>query len=105
MPADGAGALRPDPTPSARSYVKAEVEAMPRPRRRLASLASIVVLLAALAAAPERAALAASTLTVTTTADLAPPCGAALSLRCALARANRDGSGDTIAFNVPATDA
>jgi hypothetical protein len=46
---------------------------------------------------------AASTLTVTTTADTAPPCSAsAFSLRCAIARANTDGSGDTIVFNIPA---
>ncbi len=46
---------------------------------------------------------AASTLTVTTTADTAPPCKAsAFSLRCAIAQANKDGSGDTIVFNIPA---
>ena len=46
---------------------------------------------------------AASTLTVTTTADTAPPCKAsAFSLRCAIAQANTDGSGDTIVFNIPA---
>ena len=47
---------------------------------------------------------AASTLTVTTTADTAPPCSAsAFSLRCAIAQANKDGSGDSIVFNIPAT--
>lgn len=47
---------------------------------------------------------AASTLTVTTTADTAPPCNAsAFSLRCAIAQANKDGSGDSIVFNIPAT--
>src|SRR6266851_1840910 len=46
---------------------------------------------------------AATTLTVTTTADNAPPCSAsAFSLRCAISRANKDGSGDTIVFNIPA---
>lgn len=46
---------------------------------------------------------AASTLTVTTTADTAPPCSAsAFSLRCAIAQANKDGSGDSIVFNIPA---
>ncbi len=45
---------------------------------------------------------AASTLTVTTTANTAPPCKAsAFSLRCAIAQANKDGSGDTIVFNIP----
>ena len=46
---------------------------------------------------------AASTLTVTTAADTAPPCKAsAFSLRCAIAQANTDGSGDSIVFNIPA---
>src|SRR5581483_4700177 len=46
---------------------------------------------------------AASTLTVTTTADLST-CTTTLSLRCAINQANKDGSGDTIAFNIPHTD-
>src|SRR5258708_773912 len=50
-------------------------------------------------------ALAASTLTVTTTADSAAPCApTSFSLRCAIAQANTDSSGDTITFNIPATD-
>jgi parallel beta-helix repeat protein len=45
---------------------------------------------------------AASTLTVTTTADSLAPCApASMSLRCAISQANTDGSGDTIAFNIP----
>src|SRR5437763_1824470 len=46
------------------------------------------------------------TLTVTTTGDLASPCtSAAFSLRCAITQANSDGSGDTIQFNIPSSDA
>ena len=48
---------------------------------------------------------AASVLTVNTNSDVAPPCKAsALSLRCAIAKANADGSGDTIVFNIPASN-
>src|SRR5581483_4834145 len=47
---------------------------------------------------------AASTLTVTTTADLST-CTTALSLRCSINQANKDGSGDTITFHIPSTDA
>jgi trimeric autotransporter adhesin len=46
---------------------------------------------------------AASTLTVTTTADPSSCTTASFSLRCALNKANTDGSGDTIAFNIPTT--
>lgn len=45
---------------------------------------------------------AASTLIVTTTADLST-CTTKLSLRCAITQANKDGSGDTITFNIPRT--
>jgi parallel beta-helix repeat protein len=46
---------------------------------------------------------ASATLVVSTTADLAAPCQAsAFSLRCAIAQANADGSGDTIDFQIPA---
>lgn len=44
-------------------------------------------------------------LVVTTTGDAAPPCKpGAYSLRCAITKANSDGSGDTINFNIPSTD-
>ena len=49
---------------------------------------------------------ASATLVVNTTADLTAPCQAsAFSLRCAIAQANADGSGDTVEFHVPATAA
>jgi parallel beta-helix repeat protein len=45
---------------------------------------------------------ASATLVVNTTADLPAPCQAsAFSLRCAIAHANADGSGDTISFGIP----
>src|SRR5207237_766758 len=44
-------------------------------------------------------------ITVTTTADTAPPCAAAAySLRCAIIQANSDGSGDKISFHIPFKD-
>jgi hypothetical protein len=49
-------------------------------------------------------AYAASTLTVTTTADISTCTPSSFSLRCAMDQANKDGSGDTIVFNIPATD-
>lgn len=62
-------------------------------------------MLALFAAAPVPV-FAASTLTVNTTKDLGPSCqAAAFSLRCAIARANADGSNDTIAFQIPSGDA
>ncbi|QBD80271.1 hypothetical protein EPA93_31550 [Ktedonosporobacter rubrisoli] len=47
---------------------------------------------------------AASPLTVTTTADPNPCTAQNFSLRCALNKANTDGSGDTINFNIPSSD-
>ncbi|HZO72603.1 MAG TPA: hypothetical protein VFB60_10410, partial [Ktedonobacteraceae bacterium] len=47
---------------------------------------------------------AASTLTVTTTADLSSCTAGMLSLRCAINQVNKDGSGDTIVFKIPPTD-
>ncbi|HEU5378285.1 MAG TPA: hypothetical protein VFV38_22915 [Ktedonobacteraceae bacterium] len=47
---------------------------------------------------------AASTLTVTTTADLNSCTPQNFSLRCAITQANADGSGDTITFHIPSTD-
>ena len=47
---------------------------------------------------------AATTLTVTTTADLSSCTTQNFSLRCAINQANKDGSGDTIAFHIPSTD-
>ncbi len=45
------------------------------------------------------------TLVVKTTADTPPPCKpSAFSLRCAVDQANKDGSGDTIAFSIPSSD-
>lgn len=45
-------------------------------------------------------------ITVTTAADLAPPCpSGSVSLRCAIAAANRGSSPTTIAFAIPASDA
>ncbi len=68
---------------------------------RIVAVTSIVLGLAVTSPGPV---LAASTLTVTTTADSLPPCApSSLSLRCAIAQANADGSGDTIAFNIPST--
>ncbi len=54
---------------------------------------------------PHRMTAAASLLIVTTTGDVAPPCSAAFSLRCAITQANADGSGDTITFQIPSTAA
>jgi parallel beta-helix repeat protein len=72
--------------------------------RRIATLV-VAIVLALFAAAPGLPAVAASTLTVNTTLDLAPSCqAAAFSLRCAIKRANADGSGDTIAFQIPSSD-
>ena len=65
-------------------------------------LAIVLVTTMGLGIVAHQAARAASTLTVTTTADTAPPCKAsAFSLRCAVTKANADGSGDTITFNIP----
>lgn len=42
---------------------------------------------------------------VNTSTDVVPPCSlSAYSLRCAITKANTDGSGDTILFNIPFTD-
>ena len=66
----------------------------------------VAVALALFAAAPVQAVAAGVTLTVNTTKDLGPTCqAAAFSLRCAIVQANADGSGDTIAFQIPSSDA
>jgi titin len=67
---------------------------------RVLGAGSVVLFLVAL---PAVAADAASTLVVTTAQDLAWPCSSELSLRCAITQANRDGSGDTITFAIPAS--
>src|SRR5438094_6507449 len=64
-------------------------------------LAAIMGLALTGAAAPARAA---TTIQVTTTADLAAPCSGAVSLRCAILQANADGAGDLIGFQIPAAD-
>jgi parallel beta-helix repeat protein len=63
-----------------------------------------MVLLAATFGGLAPSAHAASTLVVTTTADPSTCKTASFSLRCAIHQANTDGSGDTIAFNIPSTD-
>jgi parallel beta-helix repeat protein len=75
---------------------------------RVASILVLVLVFSTIAPVTSAATpvAAATTLTVTTAADTAPPCAVgALSLRCALTQANADGSGDTIAFNISASDA
>jgi hypothetical protein len=69
-------------------------------RARTAVLAFALLLVASLDAAPAYTAPAQSTIWVTTTADLNTCQPGAVSLRCAIARANADGSGDTIAFSI-----
>lgn len=72
-------------------------------RRTLTSVLAIA-LMATLGIAPMRPARAATTLTVTSTADLAAPCiASAFSLRCAITQANTDAAGDIITFHIPAT--
>jgi hypothetical protein len=44
------------------------------------------------------------TVKVTTTADLPAPCSGAVSLRCAILRANQAGSQTTITFDIPTSD-
>lgn len=53
-----------------------------------------------------RAAVVGQPIVVTTTADTASPCPSnAVSLRCAIIKVNGDGSGDTVEFAIPSTDA
>ena len=77
---------------------------MERRCRCASSALSAVIVAGGLVALPG-AARASATLVVTTTADLTVPCKAsAFSLRCAITRANADGSGDAIDFRIPASD-
>jgi titin len=71
-------------------------------RGSLRLLAACAVALTLVAVASARVG-ATTTLEVTTAADLPWPCSTQVSLRCAIDQANRDGSGDTIAFSIPAT--
>src|SRR5579859_299264 len=64
----------------------------------------LVMIAATWMLSPTSLAHAASTLTVTTTADLSACKAGAFSLRCAITQANTGGSGDTIAFHIPSTD-
>src|SRR5690242_19466422 len=75
---------------------------MPRYPWRRSLLLSAALAVGWLVALPGPA-RASATLVVNTTADLPAPCQAgAFSLRCAIAQANADGSGDTIDFHIPA---
>jgi parallel beta-helix repeat protein len=71
---------------------------------RTSILVLAVVFATSLSVLPLQSTWAAQSLTVNTTADLAPPCSAsALSLRCAITTANAAGSaGATITFQIPA---
>src|SRR5262249_15602667 len=72
-------------------------------RRSLILSAALVVGWLVVLPGPARAS---ATLVVNTTADLTAPCQVgAFSLRCAITKANADGSGDTIEFHIPATAA
>lgn len=73
-------------------------------RYRLYSMVLACAVAVPLGVTAPRTVNAAAPLVVTTTTDAAPPCTAtAFSLRCAIAQANADGSGDTIAFHIPLT--
>ena len=73
-------------------------------RKALVMSLALMLLLGTALLTVSPAAHAASTLTVTTTADLSSCTAGMLSLRCAINQANNDGSGDTIVFKIPATD-
>lgn len=78
---------------------------MLRAQHMAAALALLSLPLTNPGSVPHSAGRLATTLVVTTTADLAAPCTpSAYSLRCAFDQADADVSGDTIAFNIPATD-
>src|SRR5947209_19112040 len=69
------------------------------------SLAAAILVTAGLLVPSPGSVFAAKTLTVTTTLDDGQPCTAShCSFRAALTQAQADGSGDTIAFKIPASD-
>src|SRR5213593_3966264 len=77
-----------------------------QPPRSLTLVAGAILALAALIlpTVPVIPAHAAQTLVVNTTADAGACPGSSCSLRGAINRANADGSGDTITFNIPNSD-